>query len=55
MPYDVNFAYSAKEWDTIENIDEPSADDAEEFALKEIERLYPEAFDIEITEIIDRG
>lgn len=56
MGYEVDFEYSVPEWGTIDGIDDNIAsnkEEAEEFALKEIERLFPEAFDIEITEVRD--
>lgn len=49
--FEVDFTYDEPRWGTIEGIEEKSKEDAEEFALKQIDLLYPEAIDVEITEV----
>lgn len=48
--YSIDYSYSVPEWGNLVT-DADSKDEAEDLFHAEIARLYPEAYDIEITEI----
>lgn len=50
MRYRVDYSYSVPYWGDIE-LDTDSVAEAEEEALRHIEMMFPEAIDIELTEV----
>lgn len=48
--YKVNATYSLPGWGDV-TLDAKDKDEAEDMALQHFEDLYPEAFDLEVTEV----